>query len=230
MHDRIISIGSLASHPLWPMDAMRPKRASHATTTLVLDGDAAILVDPGLPGQILEARLLERSGLTPADITHVFLTSFKADTCRGLVLFENAQWLVADAEREAVGMPLAMMLKRAAEEEGPGSEVVQELEVQVAMLARCEVAPDKISPRVSLFPLPGVTPGLAGLLLAYPSRTTLIAGDAVATTEHLEQGKIIDEVYNLKQAQESFAEAIEVADVIIPGRDNVQINPTKRPF
>ena len=73
------------------MDATRPKRASHATTTLVLDGDAAILIDPGLPGQILEPRLLERTGLAPADITHVFLTSFKADTCRGLSLVEDAR-------------------------------------------------------------------------------------------------------------------------------------------
>lgn len=230
MHDRIVSIGALSRHPLWALDGTRPKRASHATTTLVLDGDAAILVDPGLPGQILEARLLERSGLTPADITHVFLTSFKADMCRGLGLFEGAEWLVSEAEREAVGTPLAMTLRRALEEEGPSSEVVRELEAQVAMLSRCEVAPDKLTARVSLFPLPGVTPGLSGLLLAYPSRTTLIAGDAVATTEHLEQGKILDEVYNLKQAHESFAEAIEVADVIVPGRDNVQINPTKRVF
>lgn len=230
MHDRIVSIGALARHPLWAMDAARPRRAAHATTTLILDSDAAILVDPGLPGQILEARLLERSGLAPADITHVFLTSFKADTCRGLGLFEDAQWLVSEAEREAVGTPLAMTLRRALEEEGPGSEVVRELEAQVSLLSRCEAAPDKLTPRVSLFPLPGVTPGLSGLLLAYPSRTTLVAGDAVATSEHLEQGKILDDVYNLKQAKESFAEAIEVADVIVPGRDNTQLNQAKRVF
>ena len=162
--------------------------------------------------------------------TLVTLAMLLTAGCGGAAAAATLPASAQDAEREAVGMPLVMMLKRAAEEEGPGSEVVRELEVQVAMLARCEVAPDKITPRVSLFPLPGVTPGLAGLLLAYPARTTLIAGDAVATTEHLEQGKIIDDVYNLKQAQESFAEAIEVADVIIPGRDNVLINPTKRPF
>lgn len=230
MQDRIVSIGALGRHPLWASDASRARRASHATTTLITDGDATILVDPGLPGPILEARLLERSGLTPADVTHVFLTSFKADTCRGLGLFEGAQWLVSEAEREAVGTPLALTLRRALEEEGPGSAVVRELEAQVMMLSRCEVAPDRLTPRVSLFPLPGVTPGLAGLLLAYPSRTTLIAGDAVATVEHLEQGKILDDVYNLNQAKESFADAIEVADMIVPGRDNTVINPTKRPF
>ncbi|RNC82717.1 MAG: MBL fold metallo-hydrolase [Phycisphaera sp.] len=230
MQDRIISIGSLAIHPLWPMDAMRDPRPPHATTTLILDGDAAILVDPGLPGQIIASRLLERSGLSPADITHVFLTSFKADTCRGLPTFEDATWIVSEAEREAVGTPLAMTLKKALDEEGQGSDVVSELELQVAMLARCEAAPDKLTNMVSLFPLPGTTPGTCGLLLAYPTRTTLITGDAVATTEHLDQGKVLDDAHDLDKARESFAEAIEVADVIIPGRDNLLINPTRRPF
>ena len=230
MQDRIISIGSLSTHPLWPMDSTRPARPSHATTTLILDNDAAILVDPGLPGQVIQSRLLERSGLEPADITHVFLTSFKADMCRGLPIFEGAQWLIAEAEREAVGTPLAMMLKRALDEEGQGSEIVRELEMQVAMLSRCEIAPDKLTKAVSLFPLPGITPGCCGLLLAYPARTTLIAGDAVATTEHLDQGKILDGAHDIEQARESFAEVIEVADVIVPGRDNVLLNPTKRPF
>ena len=230
MQDRIISIGSLARHPLWPMDAMRDPRPPHATTTLILDGDAAILVDPGLPGQIIASRLLERSGLSPADITHVFLTSFKADTCRGLPTFEEATWLVSESEREAVGTPLAMTLKKALDEEGQGSDVVSELELQVAMLARCEAAPDKLTNMVSLFPLPGVTPGPCGLLLAYPTRTTLITGDAVATTEHLDQGTVLDDAHDLDKARESFAEAIEVADVIIPGRDNLLINPTRRPF
>lgn len=230
MQDRIISIGSLARHPLWPMDALRDPRPPHATTTLILDGDAAILVDPGLPGQIIASRLLERSGLSPADITHVFLTCFKADTCRGLPTFEDATWLVSEAEREAVGTPLAMTLKKALDEEGQGSDVVSELELQVAMLARCEAAPDKLTNMVSLFPLPGVTPGTCGLLLAYPTRTTLITGDAVTTTEHLDQGKVLDDAHDLDKARESFAEAIEVADVIIPGRDNLLINPTRRPF
>ena len=230
MQDRIISIGSLASHPLWPMDATRPARPSHATTTLILDNEAAILVDPGLPGQIIASRLLERAGMEPADITHVFMTSFKADMCRGLPTFEDAQWLIGEVEREAVGTPLAMMLKRALDEEGQGSPMVKELEMQVAMLSRCEIAPDKLTKTVSLFPLPGITPGNCGLLLAYPTRTTLITGDAVGTTEHLDQGKVLDGAHDIEQARESFAEVIEVADVIIPGRDNVLLNPTKRPF
>jgi hypothetical protein len=34
----------------------------------------------------------------------------------------------------------------------------------------------------------------------------------------------------VQQAQESFAEAIQIADILIPGRDNVTVNPIRRPF
>ena len=35
---------------------------------------------------------------------------------------------------------------------------------------------------------------------------------------------------DVEQARESFQEAVEIADVLIPGRDNLIVNPTKRPF
>ncbi len=50
----IISIGTLSRNLLW--DESARIRTAHATTTLVSDGKRRILVDPSLPGQILEAR------------------------------------------------------------------------------------------------------------------------------------------------------------------------------
>ncbi|MGP1273181.1 MAG: MBL fold metallo-hydrolase [Phycisphaerales bacterium] len=229
MSYRIVSIGAFSRHPLRLSDSARAARPGHATTTLVLAGDAAILVDPGLPGQILVPRLVERAGLEARDITHVFLTSFQVETTRGLTAFDDARWLVSETERESAGMPLALMLKRAAEE-GDDPELIAELERQVSLLARCQAAEDSIAPRVDLFPLPGVTPGLCGLLLAEQARTVVIAGDAVPTVEHLEQGKVIDGAHDLDKARESLMEAIEVADAIVCGRDNLVLNPTKRPF
>ncbi|MEO1715863.1 MAG: MBL fold metallo-hydrolase [Planctomycetota bacterium] len=228
MSYRVITIGAFARHPLRPMDQTRPERLGYATTTLVVSGDAAILVDPGLPGQALVPRLLERAGLEPADITHVFLTRFAPETARALPVFDGATWMTSEAEREAAGTPLAMMLKRAAE--AGDAEVVAELEVQVGLLARCEAAPDSIAPRVDLFPLPGVSPGLAGLLLPEATSTVLIAGDAVASVEHLEQGRAMEGSHDPEAASESLREAIEVADLIVCGRDNLVLNPTKRPF
>ncbi len=225
---RVITIGAFARHPLRPMDAARPERLGYATTTLVVSGEAAILVDPGLPAQALKPRLLERAGLEPADITHVFLTRFASETARGMTAFESATWLIGETERESAGTPLALMLRRAAE--AGDADVVAELEVQVGLLARCEPAPDSLAPRVDLFPLPGVSPGLTGLLLPEPTSTVLIAGDAVASAEHLEQGRALDSAHDPEAARESLREAIEVADLIVCGRDNLVLNPTKRPF
>lgn len=226
MEYRVISIGALDAHPLWNERA--PVRTGHATTTLVRSGEANILVDPGLPGQVIEARLAERAGLKPADITHVFLTSFRPDVRRGIERFENAAWLISEAEREGMGVPLVQSLQRAAE--GDDDELKHALERDVAILQKCRAAPDEIAPGVSVFPLPGVTPGMCGLLLAHPRFTVLICGDAIPTVEHLEQGSVVRWAVDVKAANESFAEAVEIADLLVLGRDNLTVNPVKRPF
>ncbi|MEN0021246.1 MAG: MBL fold metallo-hydrolase [Planctomycetota bacterium] len=234
---RIVSIGALAAHPL--RGERQPVRTGHATTTLILAGDNVIVVDPGLPRAALEARLEERAGLVASAVTHVFLTSFKPDTARGISAFESAKWFLSEAEREAVGVPLAQAAKRVLAQEAEDGldddplatdDVKETLRTQLAVLQRCEAAPDKLAPGVDLFPLPGVTPGLCGLLLATGKHATLVCGDAVPTVEHLEQGKLLPGAADVELAQESYAEAIEIADVLVPGRDNWVINPTKRPF
>jgi len=99
-------------------------------------------------------------------------------------------------------------------------DLAASLRAEVATLQRCKAAPDRLAEGVDLFPLYGVTPGSCGLLLPQPAVTVLVAGDAVATHEHLSEGKVISPVFNLEQAQESFKEAIEIADWIVCGRDN----------
>lgn len=224
---RVISIGALSAHPLW--DERAPVRTGHATTTLVRVGDVAVLVDPGLPARALVARLHERAGIGPESVTHVFLTSFQPDTTRGLGAFEHAPWLVSEAEREGVGVPIAAQLQRFAAE-GGDEEVVELLRREVALLKRCKAAPDSLAPGVDLFPVHGATPGTTGLLVSEPSRTTLIAGDAVATVEHLAAGKVLPTCVDVDGAKESFQEAVEIADWFVPGRDNVVANPLRRPF
>ncbi len=223
---RIISIGALDAHPL--RGERGSARTGHATTTLLRSGQTTIIVDPGLPGPALAARLDERAGLKPADITHVFLTCFRPDVRRGLELFENASWMISEAERESVGVALISEYRRASDA-GEG-DLAGALEKDIALLRRCEAAPDRLAPRVDLFPLPGVTPGLTGLVLAGPRHTTVVAGDAMPTEEHLLQGKVLQWAADVTRAKESFAEVVEIADMIIPGRDNLLVNPTKRPF
>ena len=109
------------------------------------------------------------------------------------------------------------------------------LELDVAILKRCEPAPDRLAERVDLFPLHGVTPGTSGILVAGPGSgigtgTALICGDAVPTVEHLEHGMIMHGAVDVHAAQESFREAIEIADILVLGRDNWMINPVRRGY
>lgn len=235
MNHRVISIGALESHPFWGEGGRGEAgavRSGHATCTLIRSSfegkPRVILVDPGVPAPIIRARLHERAGLTPRDITHVFLTSFRPETRRGIEAFEHAVWWVSAPEREGVGVPLVSALKRAMDDNE--SELAEALERDVAVLKRCEPAPDVLADRVDPFPLPGVTPGMCGLLLEDPRHTTLICGDAVLTEEHLERGQVAAWAGNLGQAKESFAEAVEISDLLVPGRDNTVVNPVKRPF
>lgn len=234
---RVISIGALGAHPLW--NERNPVRTGHSTTTLIRSGDAVILVDPGLPAPALKARLGERAGIGPEAVTHVFLTSFTPEARRGVELFDRAKWLISEQERESVGVPIAQSLTRLAQtrEEAKiaGEEfhddqqsMLEILQRDIAVLSRFQAAEDSIAKDVDLFPLPGYSAGTCGLLISEPARTTLICGDAIPTSEHIEQGKVLPACADREQAQESFKEAIEIADVLIPGRDNLVINPTKR--
>jgi glyoxylase-like metal-dependent hydrolase (beta-lactamase superfamily II) len=221
---RVISIGAIAAHPSWgEKGEVRPP---HATTCLIESGKHRILVDPSLPAQILVPRLAERSGKRPEDITHVFLTSFHPMRRRGMAAFAEATVLLAAAEREGVREQLGARLAQAEQHED--EDLVRVMREEMAALAACEEAPDRLAEGVDLFPLPGVTPGNAGLLLTTPGAATLLTGDAVATVEHLEEGRLIAPCFDMDQARESMAEAVEIADLLVPGRDNLCPNPLRR--
>jgi glyoxylase-like metal-dependent hydrolase (beta-lactamase superfamily II) len=175
------------------------------------------------------ARLAERASLTPSQITDVFLTSFRADTRRGIGAFAKANWWVSEEEREGVGIPLATRLKETSQDPEQ-QEIAAVLQRDVAVLQRCKPAPEAMAERVTLFPLPGVTPGTCGLLLEDARFTVVLTGDAIPTIEHLERGQVPDDAVDLEKAQESFTDAVEVADMLVLGRDNLVVNPTKRPF
>ena len=97
---RVISLGTLSVHPLWEGDS--PPRAPHATTSLVMTEDARVLVNPSLPQQILDARLMERTPFNCGDITHVFMTSLDGDHRHGLDAFPEAHRLAHEPELEHV--------------------------------------------------------------------------------------------------------------------------------
>ena len=218
---RVISIGALACHPL--RAERSDVRPGHATTSLVKTEDACVIVDPSLPPESLIPRLDERAGIAPEEITHVFLTDLRPDRRRGIAAFANADWYTSELERNAYGEAI-----RAQEQNAQDDPQLQRvLEEESALVARVGAAPDQLVVGVDLFPLPGVTPGLCGLLLPTPRATVLICGDAVATLEHVQEVKVLPHLHDLEAAHESFKEALEIADIMIPGRDNIIPNPLR---
>jgi len=214
---RILSIGTLAVHELW--ERQGEHRTAHATTTLVRSGDRRIVVNPGLPTPVIAARLRERAGLCPEDISDVFLTSFLPDHRRGLAIFPDARWLISENERDMVGGLLIEQFEQ--EQDEQARDLLRE---DIALLKRFQAAPDCLAPHADLFPVPGFTPGACGLLLSESNRTVLVAGGAVGTSEHLEKGRVLRHSFDVEQAQVSFTEVLEIADVIVPGYDNVILN------
>lgn len=210
----IVSIGALSRNRLW--DESEPRRTGHATTTLVRDAKVVLLVDPGLPAEVLAQRLDERSGLRPEQVEAVFLTNFRPLHRRGLAAFSRATWLMHEPELTAMKAHLAEVERHSE----AGDDVRHLVREEAALLARVQPARDKLTPAVHLFPTPGVTPGAAGLLLAAATHTVVVAGDAVISRGYYQAGRVFEQVSTVEDARESFREIVEIADEVVPGHDN----------
>ena len=222
----IISIGALAKNPLW--NERVPVRTSHATTTLIRAAresgrEALILIDPSLPGDVLDARLYERAGVRSDAITHVFLTNWRPVHRRGLERFSKASWWMHQAEIDAAGEALDRAEEQAVHR---GAEEIDEMvSRERGLLEKMLPAPDELADGVQLYPLPGYTPGQCGLIVTQPTLTTVVAGDAVPTAAHFTAGQVFPDCWDLQKAKESLLELYEIADLIVPGHDNIFVAP-----
>ncbi len=216
----VISIGTLSRNRLWSETA--PLRTAHATTTLVTDGERRILVDPSLPGAVLDARFHERTGLRLCDVTDVFCTTLRPVHRRGAAACSRARWWCSEAELEWYGDRLRALAGSADRLQSEELAAVQE---DLKLLDRFRPVPDRLGKQTELFPLVGPSPGGAGLLLTPATQTVVIAGDAALTARHLEAGQVWEGAENTDAALESLRSLIEIADIIVPGHDNVVFAP-----
>ena len=216
----VISIGALSRNRLWGEAAA--VRTSHATTTAVFDEDRVILVDPSLPPAALGPVFNERTGRTLADVTDVFCTTLRPVHRRSIAALPDAAWWVHADELATYQAHLEGLL-----------ETVQRLDPQDAanveadlkLLARFRPAPEQFSGQVTVYPLAGPSPGSAGLLLTPPTCTILIAGDAAVTAEHVRRGQVWGGCTDVEQAMDAMRDFLELAEVIVPGHDNVALLP-----
>lgn len=219
---RIISIGTMSQNRLW--GEARAMRTAHATTTLVVENDKRVLVDPSLPAEILSARYNERTGRQLDDVTDVFCTTLRPVHRRSIAAFEHARWWAFEEELETYGRHLAQLADSADRLSEEDAKIV---EADRRLLERFQPAPEKLSPQVNLYPLTGASPGSAGLLLTPPTQSIVIAGDAAITTDHITHGQIWQGCADTDQAGESLRDILEIADIIIPGHDNVMLSPKR---
>jgi glyoxylase-like metal-dependent hydrolase (beta-lactamase superfamily II) len=215
----IISIGTLSRNRLW--GETEAVRTAHATCTLIRSGKRSILVDPGLPGPAMAARLYERTGLKPEQIDTVFLTNFRPAHRAGLGVFPKAKVFIHEVEQQATRQHLEGLFKEAPAEDIDRGYLKQEIKLLDSLTA----AEDRVAEQLDLFPLPGYTPGTCGLLIKLPTTSVLVAGDAVATQDHFLAGQVLPDSYDIAGGQDSLREVYEIADLIIPGHDNVFVNP-----
>jgi glyoxylase-like metal-dependent hydrolase (beta-lactamase superfamily II) len=215
----IVSIGTLSRNRLW--NETHALRTPHATTTLIRSSKHSILVDPGLPAPALAARLFERTGLRPEQIDTVFLTNFRPAHRAGLLLFDRARVLIHEFEQQSAHQRLNALLAQA-----PYEDIDRKLiERELRLLDKIQTADDQLDDSVDLFPLFGYTPGSSGLLLSLPTKTILVAGDAAPTQDHFLAGQVLPDAYDIHAARESLQEVYEIADLIVPGHDNLFLNP-----
>ncbi len=219
----VISIGTLSHNRLWSEGAA--VRAAHATSTLIVDGERRILVDPSLPAKILEARFNERTGGHLADVTDVFCTTLRPVHRRGLEGLDEAKWWVNELELVSYRLQLEQLLETA---QRLSSDDATSARAEMELLEQFKPAPDKFSEQISLYPLIGPSPGSAGLLITPPTTTIAIAGDAGITAEHIERGQVWAGCVDTEAALESLQDLLDVADVIIPGHDNIVLTPRRQ--
>ena len=160
----------------------------------------------------------------PDAITDVFLTDLRPERRRGIDLFLDANWLSAGpSELPRRDRPASLRARRRGRSR-PGRRTPARRRVHVHRPLRL---PRPSGGRIDLFPLPGVTPGLCGLYSALP-----IDGARLRRRrphpEHLERGRSCP-TSRIWSRQESFREAIEIADRLVLGRDNLVNNPIRRP-
>lgn len=213
---RVVSIGTLSANRLW--GEAGTLRTPHATTVCIVEDERRILVDPSLPGEILDARLFERTGKRLADVTDVFCTTLRPTHRRALAALRHARWWACEGELESYREHLESL----ADSAGRLSQAdATDLRAERELVSRIEPCPEKLTSSVHLYPLPGASSGSAGLLLTPSARSIVVAGDAILTTDHYYRGQVWEKAFDADAAMESFRDVLGIADVIVPGHDNL---------
>lgn len=200
----VIVAGHLKWNPYFGENSEMPPRGDPSTCTSVLirgrDSSGkhyALLADPTLRRTAKEYYfdLNRRTGLSPGEVTHCFITHEHFDHQAGVGYFPDAEWIAAES------------VKRKLET----SESINGKKVRTVS--------GEIFPGVFVTWLPGHTMSLHGITVFWHGKKILIAGDSVMTRRHFEERTGMFEE-NPEKGKETIRKIEENYDIVIPGHDN----------
>lgn len=193
----ILTLGCFSRNRYWGEEDAKSYRRALCTSTLIETPQGArILVDPAVSGAALAQVLDERCGLRPEAVDYVYVTHRHGDHYVGMADLPRAVWLAAPGDAGEIRRALPQHAKRIF---AAGAEIV---------------------PGVQVLPLPGHTPGLAGLLFASEDGMVAVAGDSVMTRDFFKDRRGYYNSADFAASAHSIDLLMEKADIVVPGHGN----------
>ena len=193
----ILTLGCFSRNRYWGEEDAKSYRRALCTSTLIETPQGArILVDPAVSGAALAQVLDERCGLRPEAVDYVYVTHRHGDHYVSMADLPRAVWLAAPGDAGEIRRALPQHAKRIF---AAGAEIV---------------------PGVQVLPLPGHTPGLAGLLFASEDGMVAVAGDSVMTRDFFKDRRGYYNSADFAASARSIDLLMEKADIVVPGHGN----------
>ena len=195
-HWDVVTIGNLSRNRYWGESEEKSLHAVICTTTVITIHGHRVMVDPSLKDpKAMADELKRRTGLTPDNIDVVFVTHEHGDHHVGMPNFPNARWLANPLVAEAINKT-------------------------ENYLKKVEPAGDKIYDEIDVVSIPGHTPGTSGLRFDYRGLSVFVVGDAVATKDFWDEGRMYFKALDIEESLRSYKKIASLADVVVPGHDN----------
>jgi N-acyl homoserine lactone hydrolase len=196
----------------------------------VLQGPTTVVVDTSIPtgGKAEEfigeeftrtpdqdpANALHRAGIDPRDVEVVVLTHLHWDHAGNCGLFPEARVLVQRDELRYASAPGRFFAKSFLSVLGGWPDPPYLVPNLAALDGSVEILPG-----LSVFPVPGHTPGSQAVIASTPFGRLCIAGDAVSTYENVERDLPPGFHVNVDDSMVSMDRLQDVADILLPSHD-----------
>lgn len=188
-----LNIGCLSRNKFWNESDTKAYRKAICTSTLVfLPDSTCMLVDPGLPYDVMREIIFNRCGLTIDRVKSIFLTHFHADHIVDIELYNECNVYASEKEISMLTNPLPI-------------KSIEPLKNQI----------EGVYP----VPLPGHTHGINGLGFTSNGLKVIVAGDAVMTKDFYIAEDGFNNSLDFSAVKTSIQYIRHNFDIVVPGHD-----------